>query len=113
MLASIRDPRAGRDHEVAAVTRVRLRNPGNGLARQGHGVARVATAEQYRKLVASQPRNEACAVDEIAQPLSRRDEQGIPGRMAERVIDRLESVQVDERDGNRSLAGAHARFDLG
>ena len=74
--------------------------------------------DQHGKLVAAQPRDEVAVAHAGAQSTGRFDEQAIASGMAERVVDRLEVVEVEEQHRHRLLVPcrrgpAHARPDTG
>ena len=66
------------------------------LLRQHGGVGRMLDAGLHdRELVAAQPRQDVAFLQAAAHPLGHRLEQLVAGRMAERVVDALEMVEIE------------------
>ena len=53
------------------------------------------------ELVAAEPGDQLVAAHRRPEPLRRRDQQGVAGRVAVNVVDRLEAVEVDAQDRDR------------
>ena len=60
---------------------------------------------EHDELVAAEPRHEILGPQHLAQPLGDRAQQLVAAGMAERVVDLLELVEVDEQQ-RRQLFGA-------
>ena len=79
------------------------------------GVRRVAhVGKEHAELVAAEPRDEPAAPTALDQ--ARRDflKQLVAGAVAERIVDRLEAVEVEHGDRERLLAaGLDLRFERG
>ena len=67
--------------------------------------------EQHRELVAAQARGQVVLAQRGAQPLGDRHEQRVAGCVAERVVDALEVVQVEEQHGGRVVVARERRLD--
>jgi hypothetical protein len=67
--------------------------------------------QQQHELVAAVPREQAHGANTVLQPARDRAQQLVAGRVAERVVDRLEVVQVEveQRDRRAGAAGAGDR----
>ena len=63
----------------------------------------VEAVEQHRELVAAEARDGVGRAHARAQALGDRDQQLVADRVAERVVDGLEVVEVDEQDGDGRL----------
>jgi hypothetical protein len=61
--------------------------------------------QQNREFIAPEPRDQVSFANDLGQSASHRQEQRIPGRMAKRIIDRLEAVEVEIQD-SKLLAGS-------
>ena len=61
-----------------------------------------------RELVAAEAGDEVAVAHGVGDPLGDRDEECVAGGVAERVVDDLEVVEVDEEDGRHRLAAAAA-----
>nr|BFE69456.1 hypothetical protein GCM10020092_027570 [Actinoplanes digitatis] len=57
--------------------------------------------QQQAELVAAEAGDHVALADGLAQPLGDHDQQGVPDGVAEPVVDRLEVVEVDERQAER------------
>jgi hypothetical protein len=64
--------------------------------------------EQHRELVAPEPRHRVAGPDAVAQAVADGDEEPVPRRVAEGIVDQLEAVQVEEEDGDRLPLAARA-----
>ncbi len=67
--------------------------------------------EQDRELVAAEARGEVVLAQRRAQALGDRHEQRVAGRMAERVVDALELVEVEEHHRRRVVVARERRLD--
>ena len=100
-------PPAARDAmPMLAVTRAPGPRPGTTRrTRQDPGRDRERVAqprvvvEQDRELVAAQPRGDVAGPDARPDPVRDRDEQPVARRVAQRVVDVLEVVEVEEQHG--------------
>ena len=86
------------------------------LARQsfGHGEGALEVGRvvgQDRELVAAEPRHEVVRPHRGGDPLGHRLQQGVARRVAERVVDHLEVVEVHEQDRADRLLGIGQRGD--
>src|ERR1700736_6296742 len=68
----------------------------------GYGIACVRL--QYRKLIAAEARNEVGRPDGIFESLHDLPEESVANRVTERIVDVLEIVEIDEKDGQRAGA---------
>ena len=64
--------------------------------------------EQDRELVAALPGRDVLGPDRARQALGDLDEEAVAGPVAERVVDDLEVVDVEEQDGDAGSATARA-----
>ena len=64
--------------------------------------------QEHRELVAAQPRRQVVGADAVPDPVRDRGEQPVAGRVAQRVVDDLEVVEVEEED-DRSAGRPAAR----
>lgn len=55
-------------------------------------------AQHGDELVAAEPGHQVVATDGAPQPIGDDLQRGVPGRVAERVVDALEVIQIDEKD---------------
>ena len=86
------------DDEVLAGDRERHLERLDDPARDGVRPAQpVLVRQQQRELVAAQPRREVVAPDAALDPLRDRGQQPVARRVAERVVDDLEVVEVEEQ----------------
>ena len=67
----------------------------------------VADRGNHRELVAAEPRHQVVAAQRVRQPQRDVADQLVADRMAERVVDVLEMVEVDIEHRGRRGAGAH------
>ena len=58
--------------------------------------------DHHDEFVAAEPRHQVALANPRAQALGDFAQQLVPGRMAKGVVDRLEAVEVDEKDGQTS-----------
>ena len=61
------------------------------------GILALRVRKEDRKLIPAQPRDKCVLGHTLSEPLSNSDEKGITGRVAMRVIDRLEAVEVEKQ----------------
>ena len=93
-----------------AVQRHRLADRGQQLLRDRRQLGGAGVAfEDDDELVAAQARDQVVLAHRLAQPLRHRLEQLVAGAVAERVVDRLEAVEVDEVDRERRVVAPAAR----
>ncbi len=94
-----------------------LAQPPDDPWRQGGGRPLAAGGHQDRELVAAQPRDQTLVAHQPAQPRGHGDQQRVPGRMAEAVVDRLEPVKVKQQQAAplvpAALAGGLQRVQEG
>src|SRR5207247_3971515 len=66
----------------------------------------VLDTRQHAELVAAEPVGATLALDRGVEPVRDASEQGVAGRVAERVVVRLEAVEVedDQREGQPVIA---------
>ena len=83
----------------------RLRDPG----RDALGALGIALRQQDDELVAAEPSQHVLRADLLAQALRELDQQLIAGSVAERVVDVLEMIDVEE--GQRDVAAGRAGID--
>jgi hypothetical protein len=113
--------RAGRQHDAdAAPDRAlpaveqhraaqRLEQP----VRHRGGLLLVAhRAAEHRELVAAEAGHQVPFADRALEPLADLHEQAVTRVVAERVVDQLEVVEVEEQHGERLLAAGEVRGDL-
>ena len=106
-----RDADAGADHHLVAA-RSRRSRPGSATMRSASAPASFGLAErvlQHHELVAAEAGDDVGAAHQRAQPVGDRAQQRVAARMAERVVDLLELVEVDEQDGERPAASQARR----
>jgi hypothetical protein len=101
VLRSEREPDAGPD---AGLMTIEIEWRGDGFddpeRKAGRGLTLIGTgAYDDRKLVATQACQDVALADRDFQPSSDLDQQQIPGVMPERVVDRLEFIQIEHHDG--------------
>ena len=65
-------------------------------------------AQQHRELVAAEPREHVAAPQRAAQPLGDVAQEPVAVVVAERVVDLLEPVEVDQQQADRPAAQPHA-----
>ena len=70
--------------------------------------------EQHRELVATEPRSQVVGADAAVDALGDDPQEAVAGPVAQRVVDDLEVVEVEEQDDGiePGLAGAQLRIDL-
>ena len=108
LLAAVdeRDARRGRDGEPPAGELERLRERVQEVA--GHlpgGFRRGARLEQHGELVAAEARGGVAGGEPLRQPAGADAQELVARGVAERVVDLLEVVQVEEEDGEALLRG--------
>jgi hypothetical protein len=100
-------PSRGADHGRLALEHHRLPAAVEDACRQvAREFPRIGAAENDRELVAAEPGDGASAVDGRAQPVADLDEQGVAGAVTERIVDRLEAVEIEDEEGQLLLCGA-------
>ncbi len=100
------DADARRDEHLASVdVERRLQRGGDPLGRVECGRGGVCPLDEDRELVAAHPRDRVRRRERCAQTHAHRPEQGVPGDVAEAVVDRLEVVEVEEE--NSGVARTH------
>ena len=93
------DADAGGDRDVVVADHVRHAELARRAARPWPATAAgPARLGQDRELVAAQPGDEVAVADRAGDPLGHGDEERVAGGVAERVVDDLEVVEVDEQD---------------
>ncbi len=96
------DADRGADHDVLAADRVGRADRGDDALRQRHHLhAVVADRGDHREFVAAEPRHQVAAAQRVRQPQRHVADQLVADRMAERVVDVLEMVEVDVEHGGR------------
>ena len=70
----------------------------------GHGGGFVDAFHEHRELVAAEARGEVVGAKDGADAPADLAEQRIAGDVAERVVDDLESIDVEEEDGETDVA---------
>ena len=88
--------------------------PGNGSShcrhdlsdQAGDGFPIVAKRDQRDKFVAAETSGRAPRRQKFVQSIGNRAENGVAGRVAVQVVDRLKSIEIDEDDGERSSVRA-------
>ena len=73
------------------------------------GVVAVDAREDQRELLAAEPGDDVVLAHDRAQPVGRRDEHLVALGVAERVVDGLEVVEVDDDHAQRPVRGRGAR----
>ncbi len=102
------DADRGADDDVLPVDRVRRADRGDDALRHRHHLgAVVADRGDHREFVAAEPRHQVVAAQRVRQPQRDVADQLVADRMAERVVDVLEMVEVDVEHRGRRGAGAH------
>ena len=105
-VAGARDPDARGDRDVAGPP-IRYGARSSRTSRSAIAIGALEVGRvlgQDRELVAAEAGHEVALADRPGDPLGDRDEQRVAGRVAERVVDDLEVVEVDEQDGGDRLA---------
>ncbi len=103
-----RDADRGADHDVLAVDRVGRADRGDqALGHRHHLGVVVADRGNHRELVAAEAGHQVVAAQRVRQPQRNAADQFVADRMAERVVDVLEMVEIDIEHGGRRRAGAH------
>src|SRR5205814_7482123 len=69
--------------------------------------------QQYRELVATDPRDGVVVTQYRPEPMAGLDEYLVAGMMSERVVDAFEAVQVDQHDGQMSARIVVGRLQRG
>ena len=102
------DADAGGDMHLVAVELERGGERAQDLGRQGRGVGGLRELGLHqRELVAAEPGQGVAGADRARDPAGHRAQQLVADRMAERVVDLLEAVEIEEEDRG------HATFAAG
>ena len=67
-----------------------------------------STSQQDDELVAAEPGDGVRAADDVLQARAERDEEVVAGLVAERVVDRLELVDVEQQHRDERLRALRA-----
>ena len=105
-----RDADAGVDVDVDAADRERLLERGAQPQARGAGRGLVAGLEDDRELVAAQPRQRVVLAQQLLQPRADLAQHLVAGVVAERVVELLEAVEVDQQQ-RELVAVRAARLD--
>ena len=109
-----RDADRGGDHQLAAVEVERvLQRLLDALGDHGRLAGVADVVEQDRELVAAEPGDGVAGPQGGLQPARDRDQQPVADVVAERVVDELEAVEVEEqhrRAGGRARGAARGRI---
>ena len=104
-VAGARDADARGDRDVLVADEVRRPELAHEPLGHRDGALQVRRVlGQHGELVAAEPGHEVAVPDGAGDPLGDRDEQGVAGGVAERVVDDLEVVEVEEQDRGDRLA---------
>ena len=94
------DADAGRHHKLVAADHDRLRDATEQILSGHHGALRVDLAlEQEHEPVAAQTRHRVAAARRLAQAPGELEQQLVAHRMAQRLVDVLEPVEVEHQHG--------------
>ena len=106
VLREDRDPDAGADLDVDALDREAILQG----ARDPHPdlLGRARAREEHRELVAAEAGEDVVGAQDVAQARAELGEHGVARVMAERVIELLEAVDVDDQESERLSACARA-----
>ncbi len=116
-LIGARSGRGGSDSDAAVHSRlpaVKCQRPSKRLQkrlRDDLAAVSIGRVEQHGELVAAEARR---CVRRAHRPLDTTTDLGehvVADRVAERVVDRLEVVEIDEQHRSRTVAACHHRFD--
>ena len=103
------DADARGEEELALADHHRLHERGEHLARRDFRLRAFAhLGEHDHELVAAQARHHVARAQRVAQPPRRLIQHGVARLVAERVVDHLEAVEVDEHHGERALVAPRA-----
>ena len=105
-----RDADAGVDVDVDAADRERFLERGAQPQARGAGRGLVAGLEDDRELVAAQPRQRVVLAQQLLQPRADLAQHLVAGVVAERVVELLEAVEVDQQQ-RELVAVRAARLD--
>ena len=94
-----RDADAGRHHDFVTVEVHRSREAFLHALHDRRDRVWLNVVEEYGELITTKPCGEVGFAQPGAQPLSHLRQQLIADEMAERVVDELEAVEVEEHDG--------------
>ncbi len=105
IVGRLRDADAGADHHLLPVDFISradgLEQPRRDLQRR---VAAAADHMDDGKFVAAEASDKIAFADAAAQPFGDDDKQSIAARMTERIVDRLEAIEVEQKN-RKALAG--------
>src|SRR5690606_34665330 len=106
-----RDADAGRDAALLTHDLDRLDRGGEQLARDLRGLRRTPNPlDEHDELIAAEPGDDIRAPETTFEALRDLLEQPVAGLVAERVVDQLEAIEIDEQHGELALA-APRRLD--
>ena len=101
------DADAGGDMHLVAIELERGGERAQDLGRQGRGVGGLRELGLHqRELVAAEPGQGVAGPDRARDPAGHRAQQLVADRMAERVVDLLEAVEVEEEDRGQATFAA-------
>ena len=110
MLRKHRDAAAHADRHLASIDEQRPLEPADQLFGASLDFARVARVREHqRELVAAEPRDEARVARDLAQSLADFGQDAVAEFVAERVVDGLEVVEVEEQHGDVRAGRARGR----
>ena len=97
------DPNAHANFDLVTVQVGGVAHPVEDTLRQKRGCLLCCSAHQDRELVAAQARRHVAIAHAAPDALRHREQQGIAGGVAEGVVDLLEAVEIEVKDGKRAL----------
>ena len=113
MLGRERDADRGADHHALALNRIGLRERVDDFLRHvAERVAVLVAGDDHLELVAAQTPAAPMAVDRALEPLGDLLEQRVARRVAERIVDMLEAVEIEHQHRAGALASAGRGEDL-
>ena len=93
-----RDADRGADLDDVMVDQIAIAEPVDDPARQDRGVlVRADVLLEHHEFVAAEPGDEILRPQHVAQPVGDRAQQPVAAGMAERIVDLLELVEIDEQ----------------
>ena len=101
-----RDAEAGGDVEPLAFDHAGLGDGGEELLRHRLGVLGLADLEQHGELVAAEAAHQVAVAHRAAQAAGEGLQHAVADAVAERVVDHLEAVEVEEEHGQAAAAQA-------
>ena len=110
-----RDADADADLGSHRVEHERLLDAGRQPARDRRRVVDVGVEQRHHELVAAQPDDQVRVAQRVLEARAELPQELVAGRMAERVVDLLEAVEVEEHEGQtacRRLAVACSASEL-